>query len=59
MFYSDSGLHNGGRGLFMGENLADRVLFLLGLFWMGDIGEEDVVKGGITLSFDEEIGVIV
>ena len=46
-------------GLFMGENLANGVLFSLGLFWVGDIGEKNVVKGGVALSFNQEVGVIV
>ena len=43
-------------GLFMEENLADRVLFLLHLL---RVGEKDVIQEGIALSFDKEVEVFV
>ena len=55
IFYSDSGLHDGGRGsVHRGESRQQGsgeggVLFSLCLFW----------AGGITFSFDEEVDVFV
>jgi len=37
----------------------DEILFSLGLFWAGGIGEKDVVKKSIALSFNQKVDVFV
>jgi len=64
-FYSDYGFYNGGRRSVYGRESCQwgsgegGVLFSLCLLWAGGVGEKDVIKGGIALSFDKEIGVFV
>jgi len=66
-FYSDtsSGFHDGGQWYVHGGESCQwslgegGVLFLLSLFWVEGIREKDVVKGSITLSFNQKVGVVV
>ena len=65
IFYGNCGLHHRGQesvhegGSHQQGSGEGRVLFLLGLFWAGGIGKQDVVKGGIAFPFDEEVCVFV